>query len=118
MLEYTSIQSCRMHYLVNYLGDDNKTIVAFVIMTKKVGLIFRQITPYWINYRSLGKPSFRCWMLESPKAKLLMALPPLIMVFLTVGAALRHSKYEAGGDFPEWLLKLTLKAYRKTLRTR
>ena len=30
-----------------------------------------------------------------------------------VGAALRHSKYEGGGDFPDWLLRLTLKAYRK-----
>jgi ATP-dependent DNA helicase RecQ len=30
-----------------------------------------------------------------------------------VGAALRHSKYEGGGDFPDWLLRLTLKAFRK-----
>jgi ATP-dependent DNA helicase RecQ len=30
-----------------------------------------------------------------------------------VGAALRHSKYGGGGDFPDWLLRLTLKAFRK-----
>ena len=31
-----------------------------------------------------------------------------------VGGALHHSKYENGGDFPDFLLKLTLKAFRKT----
>jgi ATP-dependent DNA helicase RecQ len=31
----------------------------------------------------------------------------------TVGAALHRSKYEQGGDFPDFLLKLVLKAYRK-----
>ena len=31
-----------------------------------------------------------------------------------VGSALHRSKYENGGDFPDFLLKLTLKAFRKT----
>lgn len=31
-----------------------------------------------------------------------------------VGIALHRSKYENGGDFPDFLLKLTLKAFRKT----
>ena len=30
-----------------------------------------------------------------------------------VGAALHHSKYENGGDFPDFLLSLTLKAFKK-----
>ena len=30
-----------------------------------------------------------------------------------VGSSLHRCKYEAGGDFPDFLLKLTLKAYRK-----
>lgn len=30
-----------------------------------------------------------------------------------MGAALRHSKYHSGGDYPDWLLRLTLKAFRK-----
>jgi len=30
-----------------------------------------------------------------------------------VGAALHRSKYEKGGDFPDFLLKLVLKAFRK-----
>jgi ATP-dependent DNA helicase RecQ len=32
----------------------------------------------------------------------------------SVGAAIHRSKYENGGDFPDFLLKLTLKAFRKT----
>ena len=31
-----------------------------------------------------------------------------------VGSALHRSKYENGGDFPDFLLRLTLKAFRKT----
>ncbi|MCK5033968.1 MAG: ComF family protein, partial [Calditrichia bacterium] len=31
----------------------------------------------------------------------------------SVGAALHRSKYENGGDFPDFLLRLTLKAFRK-----
>jgi ATP-dependent DNA helicase RecQ len=30
-----------------------------------------------------------------------------------IGQALHSSKYQNGGDFPDWLLKLTLKAFRK-----
>lgn len=30
-----------------------------------------------------------------------------------VGAAIHFSKYEGGGDFPDWLLRLTMKAFRK-----
>jgi ATP-dependent DNA helicase RecQ len=30
-----------------------------------------------------------------------------------VGAAIHRSKYEGGGDFPDFLLRLTLKAFRK-----
>lgn len=32
----------------------------------------------------------------------------------SVGTAIHRSKYENGGDFPDFLLRLTLKAYRKT----
>ena len=32
----------------------------------------------------------------------------------TVGAAIHRSKYEGGGDFPDFLLRLTLKAFCKT----
>jgi ATP-dependent DNA helicase RecQ len=33
--------------------------------------------------------------------------------FSNVGAALHRSKYESGGDFPDFLLTLVLKAFRK-----
>jgi ATP-dependent DNA helicase RecQ len=33
--------------------------------------------------------------------------------FSNVGSALHRCKYEHGGDFPDFLLKLILKAYRK-----
>lgn len=33
-----------------------------------------------------------------------------------VGNAIHRSKYENGGDFPDFLLKLTLKAFRKTFK--
>jgi ATP-dependent DNA helicase RecQ len=47
------------------------------------------------------------------KEKLLNGVASSYYGVSSVGAALHRSKYENGGDFPNFLLKLTLKAFRK-----
>ncbi len=47
------------------------------------------------------------------KEKLLNGVASSYYGVSSVGAALRRSKYEDGGDFPDFLLRLTLKAFRK-----
>jgi ATP-dependent DNA helicase RecQ len=47
------------------------------------------------------------------KEKLLNGVASSYYGVSSVGAALHRSKYENGGDFPDFLLKLTLKAFRK-----
>ncbi len=47
------------------------------------------------------------------KEKLLNGVASSYYGVSSVGAALHRSKYKNGGDFPDFLLKLTLKAFRK-----
>jgi ATP-dependent DNA helicase RecQ len=47
------------------------------------------------------------------KEKLLNGVASSYYGVSSVGSALNRSKYENGGDFPDFLLKLTLKAFRK-----
>jgi ATP-dependent DNA helicase RecQ len=47
------------------------------------------------------------------KEKLLNGVASSYYGVSSVGAALHRSKYENGGDFPDFLLRLTLKAFRK-----
>ncbi|MEA3446823.1 MAG: RecQ family ATP-dependent DNA helicase [Bacteroidota bacterium] len=47
------------------------------------------------------------------KDKLLNGVASSYYGVSSVGAALHRSKYENGGDFPDFLLRLTLKAFRK-----
>ena len=47
------------------------------------------------------------------KEKLLNGVASSYYGVSSIGAALHRSKYENGGDFPDFLLRLTLKAFRK-----
>jgi len=50
---------------------------------------------------------------HSKKEKLLNGVASSYYGVSTVGAAIHRSKYETGEDFPDFLLRLTLKAFRK-----
>jgi ATP-dependent DNA helicase RecQ len=52
-------------------------------------------------------------IVESAHSNIVNGIASSYYGFSSVGAALHRSKYENGGDFPDFLLKLTLKAFRK-----
>jgi len=113
MLGYTGIASCRMQYLCNYLGDerqaacgvcDNDThkhvrVVATEAMTQKL--------------QEFRETFFPVLEVEIQRSNIINGVAASYYGVSNVGTALRHSKYEGGGDFPDWLLRLTLKAFRK-----
>ncbi len=113
MLEYTGITSCRMQYLCNYLGDvkqtscsicDNDTehhlnVVSNEVMVQKLQ-----------EFRGTFFPVLE---VETQRSNIINGVATSYYGVSNVGAALCHSKHEDGGDFPDWLLRLTLKAYRK-----
>lgn len=113
MLEYTGINSCRMKYLCNYLGDEKQEScgVCDNDMNKHV-----RISPTGSMVQKLQEfreTFFPVLEVDSQKSSIISGVAASYYGVSNVGSALHHSKYEGGGDFPDWLLRLTLKAFRK-----
>ncbi|MBK9983904.1 MAG: RecQ family ATP-dependent DNA helicase [Saprospiraceae bacterium] len=112
MIEYTNLDSCRMQYLCGYLGDTKQSSCGICdVDTKHLDAL--HVTEgrkeKLINFRETYFPILD---LETEKSKLINGVAAAYYGFSNVGAAIHFSKYEGGGDFPDWLLKLTLKAFR------
>lgn len=115
MIAYTDITSCRMQYLCNYLGDDidsncgscDNDINKFAYV-KTTPEIERKLFEFRETY-------FPILEVETKRSHMVNGIAASYYGVSNVGAAIHHSKYKNGGDFPDWLLTLTLKAYYKNL---
>jgi ATP-dependent DNA helicase RecQ len=114
MKGYIETDSCRMEYLCNYLGDshtgrcghcdnDLKTVhdgsTASDSMEEKI-MEFRE--SFFPELEAGAYPG----ILKDGIASSYYGLS-------NIGTTMHRCKYQNGGDFPDFLLKLTLKAYRK-----
>jgi len=113
MIEYVNTGNSRMKFLCDYLGDkshnhyqnyDNTTLESFTLNSKQTTIQKLQ------DFRESYFPEL---IVESKYSNIVNGVASSYYGFSSVGAALHRSKYENGGDFPEFLLKLTLKAFRK-----
>lgn len=113
MLEYTGILSCRMKYLCNYLGDERQG--ACGVCDNDTGQHMRVVaTEHMIQQLQEFRETFFPELeVKTQRSNIVNGVAASYYGVSNVGAALRHSKYESGGDFPDWLLRLTLKALRK-----
>jgi ATP-dependent DNA helicase RecQ len=113
MLAYTSISTCRMQYLCNYLGDDRENICG--VCDNDSGKQKKVITtePCVRKLQEFRETFFPILEVETKHSHIINGVAGSYYGISNVGAALRHSKYGEGGDFPDWLLRLTLKAFRK-----
>lgn len=113
MIGYVETTQSRMKYLCDYLGDqaaysfnncDNTGL-------KKIKVIS---TPEWTQkLQDFREDYFPVLEVETKGTNLVNGVAGSYYGFSNVGAALHRSKYERGGDFPDFLLRLTLKAFRK-----
>lgn len=113
MLEYTGITSCRMQYLCNYLGDVRQGAcgVCDIDTRKHIPVVVSDTMKQ--KLQEFRETFFPVLEVETQRSNIINGVAASYYGVSNVGAALRHSKYEGGGDFPDWLLRLTLKAYRK-----
>ena len=113
MIEYVNLSTSRMKFLCEYLGDaipdyiencDNTNLQRLVSkpQTETINMLF--------GFRETYFPELR---VESKGSNIVNGIAASYYGVSNVGAALSRSKYQNGGDFPEFLLKLTLKAFRK-----
>jgi ATP-dependent DNA helicase RecQ len=113
MIRYVETDKSRMKFLCDYLGDNANHIFTNCDNTgeKKISV---SVTPEWMeklqNFREDYFPELD---VESRGSNIVNGVAASYYGVSNVGAALHRSKYEQGGDFPDFLLKLILKAFRK-----
>ena len=113
MVDYTLLSSCRMRYLCNYLGD--KTVADCGVCDNDSGKALKvHVSESMLQkLQEFRETFFPVLEVKTSKSNIINGVAASYYGVSNVGAALRHSKYEGGGDFPDWLLRLTLKAFRK-----
>ncbi|MDY0026514.1 MAG: RecQ family ATP-dependent DNA helicase [Lentimicrobium sp.] len=116
MKGYLNATVCRMSYLQNYLGDTavNSCGKCDVDLAKKLTVNasleeLQKIEAFRENY-------FPVLEVETKTGILIDGVAASWYGVTNVGSMLHHSKYEHGGDFPDYLLRLTLKAFRSQFK--
>jgi ATP-dependent DNA helicase RecQ len=113
MINYIETNKSRMKFLCDFLGDNTNHVHNNCDNTgiKKITVT---VTPEWSeklkNFREDYFPELE---VESKASNIVNGTAASYYGVSNVGAALHRSKYENGGDFPDFLLKLVLKAFRK-----
>lgn len=114
MVEYVYTKKPRMQYLCNFLDNeaskkyencDNTNLKQMKVFVDESWLC--KITEFRETY-------FPILEVESKGSNIINGVAASYYGVSNVGNAIHRSKYENGGDFPDFLLRLTLKAFRKT----
>ncbi len=111
MIGYIDTTSSRMKYLCDFLGDntDHEFKNCDNTSLEKMSI---KMTPEWERkiqeFRENYFPT-----LDVAVAKMVEGVAASYYGISTVGDIIHKCKYENGGDYPDHLLKLTLKAFRK-----
>lgn len=112
MITYSESSSCRMDFLCRYLGDksvnhcnkcdnDNRQNIQYEI---------HEYWPYKINeFRDTYFPKLT---VERKNSNIVNGVASSYYGITNVGATIHRCKYENGGDFPNHLLRQTLRAFR------
>ena len=113
MIQYVNTTESRMKFLCDYLGDSSNHLFTNCDNTgeKKITVI---VPPEWTEkLQTFKEDYFPQLEVESNGSNIINGVASSYYGFSNVGSALHRSKYEGGGDFPDFLLKLVLKAFRK-----
>ena len=113
MNEYIQLNSCRMNYLCQYLGDKNvkkcnkcDNDLGIVHSVKITGECRSRVEEFWNFY-------FPELIVETKASHIINGIAGSYYGISNVGAIIHRCKYEHGGDFPDYLVKITLRAFRK-----
>lgn len=113
MIAYVESDKSRMKFLCDYLGDNSNHTFTNCDNTgeKKITV---SVTSEWTEkLQKFREDYFPELEVESRGTNIVNGIASSYYGVSNVGAALHRSKYEQGGDFPDFLLKLFLKAFRK-----
>lgn len=113
MIGYVETTNSRMKFLCDYLGDTSNHTFTNCDNTGEKKIIVN-VTPDWTGkLQSFRENYFPALEVEGRGSNIVNGVAASYYGVSNVGAALHRSKYEQGGDFPDFLLSLILKAFRK-----
>lgn len=112
IIEYVFTKEPRMQFLCKYLGDTINS-ADFNCDNTNLKKIYIQNNPEMdsrlLNFRETYFPELK---VESKYCNLMNGVAASYYGVSSVGTAIHNSKYRGAGDFPDFLLRLTLKAFR------
>jgi len=118
MVEYVNTKSSRMKFLCNYLGDTHINEYKNCDNTNQRKYSINNNSIYSNMLKDFKEGFFPVLSFKSPKSNLFDGIAASYYGLTVVGNAIHRSKYENGGDFPDFLVNLSLKAYRKAFGDR
>ena len=113
MIEYVETTQSRMKFLCDFLGDvsTHKFVNCDNTGLEKIKV---DVNDDWRQkLQDFRENYFPLLDVESRGSNMVNGVAASYYGFSNVGAALHRSKYETNEEFPDFLLKLSLKAYRK-----
>ncbi len=113
MKGYMNSTTCRMNYLQNYLGDKTTSICGKCDVDKGENNFVNASSEELAKIEEFRGDYFPILNVETKTSILIDGVAASWYGVTNVGSMLHNSKYEGGGDFPDYLLRLTLKAFRK-----
>lgn len=112
MIEYAETTQSRMKFLCDYLGDDSTHTFTNCDNTGLKKITVTTNDEWRQKLQDFRENYFPVLEVETKGSNLANGVAASYYGFSNVGNAIHRSKYENGGDFPDFLLGLFLKAYR------
>ena len=113
MIEYVETTQSRMKYLCDYLGDSSTHSFTNCDNTGLKKIIVSVNDVWKQRLKEFREDYFPVLEVVKRGTNLVNGVAASYYGVSNVGSALHRSKYENGGDFPDFLLSIVLKAYRK-----
>ncbi len=113
MKGYISSDRCRMNYLQNYLGDTTSHVCGKCDVDLGKNCTVSATDDDLSDIEEFRENYFPILKVDTPSNILIDGIAASWYGVTNVGTMLQNCKYENGGDFPDYLLRLTLKAYRR-----
>ena len=115
MIDYIYTTEPRMKFLCDFLGDNNDgSAYAGCDNTTEPKWTAEDDPHYKQLLSRFHETYFPTLEVAARGSKMINGVAASYYGVSTVGTAIHRSKYEGGGDFPDFLVTLTLKAFRKT----
>lgn len=112
-INFLNSDQCRMKYLCDYLGDEFVERCMKCDNDTKKPVILNKSEEWVKKLEEFRETYFPVLEVETANSNIINGRAASYYGISNVGQAIHRCKYEKGGDFPDFLLKLTLKAFKK-----